>query len=95
MRLLLDLNYFFIRLENDLKKQLAFDNRTVLKFEAPNSKLKYIERGFPNEETHQFKMKKIEKRLQGLHRFLHINLAGVFLECLLLVKLRIVCLKLN
>jgi len=58
------------RLESDLKKQLVFDEMKRLKFEVPTEKIinNY-------EDTHAYKSMSIEKKLQGLHRFLQINLS--------------------
>ena len=63
------------RLESDVKKQLVFDELKQLKFEIPNERMKYVEKGFTNDETHKYKQLKIDKKLEGLHRFLQINLA--------------------
>jgi hypothetical protein len=76
---------FIKRLEAALKKQLVFDESKQLRFEVPNERIKYVESRFTNEETHHYKKKKIEKRLQGLHRFLQINLAGAFFNKILSV----------
>ena len=76
---------FIKRLESALKKQLIFDESKQLNFEVPNERIKYVESRFTNEETHNYKKKKIDKRLQGLHRFLQINLAGAFFNKILSV----------
>ena len=76
---------FLKRLESALKKQLIFDESKQLNFEVPNERIKYVESRFTNEETHNYKKKKIDKRLQGLHRFLQINLAGAFFNKILSV----------
>lgn len=62
-------------MESDVKKQLVFDELKQLNFEIPNERMKYVEKGFTNDETHKYKQLKIDKKLEGLHRFLQINLA--------------------
>ena len=62
-------------MESEVKKQLVFDELKQLRFEVPNERMKYIEKGFTNDETHRYRQMKIDKKLEGLHRFLQINLA--------------------
>ena len=63
------------RLEESFKNQLVFDEVKLLAFQTENERDMYTQSRAVVEHSHNYKMQKINKRLQGIHRFLQTNLA--------------------